>query len=576
MKWRQTAVFLVVSALAGCYYEWGVRATGTEFLWHHNDLTGYYNYLTRGFTEGHLYLPVEPDPRLLALPDPLDPNAGNDLPKLFDAVLYNRHYYLYHGVGPAVMLFLPWRLISGNDLPEGFALFVFGFGGYLFAAGTLLLLLRKAGVEVKPWVLGLMLLALAFCQSVPFLLSRVWVYEIAIGGGYFCVAAGLYFLARSLESQRVVWPAAAGLMLTMAVACRPHLGIVTGLGLIAAAFALRRRVVAFVVPMVIVGVAIGIYNFERFGSPFDFGLHYQLTGAYQGVLHLRAENVLPGLYYMLFTRPEFTNIFPWVLIPWPPRSVPRPPLYFVEPIVGALFLAPFVPMAFVALFLRLLGALRWVVVLSGGAIVCFLITTGLSTQRYEVDFLPLLGLAAMAAFGVCIARTKGVARIGLSCGLAASVVFGLVVNLAMGIAGPYDDLMKNKPARYVAIAKWFSPASGLRPQLNPPVAADFSAPVATGPEHFRQDLLSAGRQPWQYELFLDHLSGKPVLVSKFAGANLTKEMPLSAAPVPFHVAFMPQTQEMIVAANGAEVFRHKLDALITAPAQVVLHEPARQ
>ena len=48
-------------------------------------------------------------------------------------------------------------------------------------AGTLLLLLRKAGVEVKPWVLGLMLLALAFCQSVPFLLSRVWVYEIAIG-----------------------------------------------------------------------------------------------------------------------------------------------------------------------------------------------------------------------------------------------------------------------------------------------------------------------------------------------------------------------------------------------------------
>jgi hypothetical protein len=137
VKWRQTAVFLVVSALAGCYYEWGVRATGTEFLWHHNDLTGYYNYLTRGFTEGHLYLPVEPDPRLLALPDPLDPNAGNDLPKLFDAVLYNRHYYLYHGVGPAVMLFLPWRLISGNDLPEGFALFVFGFGGYLFAAGTL-------------------------------------------------------------------------------------------------------------------------------------------------------------------------------------------------------------------------------------------------------------------------------------------------------------------------------------------------------------------------------------------------------------------------------------------------------
>jgi hypothetical protein len=125
VKWRQTAVFIAVAVVTGFYYEWGVRATGFEFQWHRTDLTGYYNYLAQGFAAGHLYLPIEPDARLLALPNPIDPNAGQDLPKLFDAVLYGRHYYLYHGAGPAVLLFWPWRVVTGWDLPEGFALFAF-------------------------------------------------------------------------------------------------------------------------------------------------------------------------------------------------------------------------------------------------------------------------------------------------------------------------------------------------------------------------------------------------------------------------------------------------------------------
>jgi hypothetical protein len=64
-----------------------------------------------------------------------------------------------------------------------------------------------------------------------------------------------------------------------------------------------------------------------------------------------------------------------------------------------MFLAPFIPMAGAALFMRRLGAMRWVVVLSALSVLGFLTATGLSTQRYEVDFLPLLVLGATAGFG---------------------------------------------------------------------------------------------------------------------------------------------------------------------------------
>ena len=59
-------------------------------------------------------------------------------------------------------------------------------------------------------MLTAMLLALGICQGIPFLLSRVWVYELAVGGGYFCLSGAVFFLARSWRTNRLAWlPASA-------------------------------------------------------------------------------------------------------------------------------------------------------------------------------------------------------------------------------------------------------------------------------------------------------------------------------------------------------------------------------
>ena len=67
-------------------------------------------------------------------------------------------------------------------------------------------------------------------------------------------------------------------------------------------------------------------------------------------------------------------------------------------------------------------------------------------------------------------------------------------------------------------------------------------------------------------MFVDHLNGKPVLVSRFGNADVTREMAPGTAR--FRVRYARESGEMVVAADGAEVLRQKVEGLVSAPAEV--------
>src|SRR4051794_7053276 len=200
MPRRRWAAIAFAIAATGLYYRWELRSTGYALDWVH-DQSGYYNYLGRAFASGHLALPIEPAKELLALSNPWDP-AANEPYRMHDMAFFRGRYYLYHGAAPAVLLFAPWRLITRHDLPERFGIFLLCFGGYLFSCAALLRALTLAEAKTGPGLLCGMLLALGFCQSAPYLLSRVWVYEVAIAGGYFCVSAAVFFVLRGIGADR--------------------------------------------------------------------------------------------------------------------------------------------------------------------------------------------------------------------------------------------------------------------------------------------------------------------------------------------------------------------------------------
>jgi hypothetical protein len=138
----------------------------------------------------------------------------------------------------------------------------------------------------------------------------------------------------------------------------------------------------------------------------------------------------------------------------------------------------------------------------------------------------------------------------------------------MGITGPYDEITRNKPARYIAIAKAFSPFPSLRPQLNPPIDERFSSPILKALDHEVKPLFYAGQPPYRYEVFIDHLDGKPAIVSKFNTERIIKEIPLSDQPVEFRVQYLPATGEALVYTGGSELIRHKIGTLIAAPVEI--------
>ncbi len=592
-------MFILVTFAVGTYYLWAVRAAGDPFYWRY-DLGGYYDYLGRGFSQGHLYVPIDPSPKLLALKNPWDP-AVDDTLKMADMALFHGRYYLYHGAGPAFMLFTPWRLVTGHDLPENFALFLLCFGGFLFSCGTLHKLFTLARVKPGPLLLTALLLALGVCQSVPYLLNRVWVYEIAIGGGYFCISAAVFFLARGMRSRRsVYWLAGSGLMFGLAIFCRPHLGLVAAIALAGLAVyltksrsfisALRtREFIAFVVPLTLAGAAVATYNYRRFGDPFEFGIRYLLTGADQNRIKLTTGNVLPGLYYMLFCPPDFSPVFPIVRLvlryPFNSLAFPFPAGYFIEPIAGGLYVAPIIAaLAMTPWAVRLVMQrepenartfrfLMWTILASSAAVLLFLAATGFSTQRYQVDFLPLAVLGGAAAFGVCLARSTGFTRSVLSVALAVVVAYSVVANLALGIVGPYDEMVRKRPASYLRIARWLTPIEQFLPTMKPSISVGFIAEFVSQPDGFQEPLVTMGQGLYRHFIFVEHLRGRLRIISQSGFSTVSQEIEEPGnKPVEFEVTYSPDSGRMTTAANGHEILIHEIGILVTAPAQVTVGE----
>jgi hypothetical protein len=590
------ASFLMV----GAFYFWiiGIGAAPDRFAWNSGldqhyglpspaiakgswDIYGYYQLLGRAFASGQLSLPIKPQPELLALANPQD-NSVNGPYKLLDTVLYKHRYYLYHGPVPALLLFAPWYLITRHDLPENFAAFLLALGGYFFLSILLLQALPFLSRPIPVSLLMLCLLALGVGNSVPFLLHRVAVYEIAIACGYFCLSAGFYFLFRGLMdlSHRTAWYALAGLSLGLAIGCRPHLGLAA-----AAAFVLlllcrfhRRDVLAFAIPVIACGLAVAAYNYARFGNPIEFGLRYQLADTPYQNIRLSAVNVVPGLYYMLLCPPDFVPEFPFFRLAWrepfDSSTYLLPPRYFLEPTGGLLGLCPIALLAILAIFLRKHALFPLLISMLAFATSCilFVATTGLTSQRFEIDFEPFLVFIGCVAACELIGMLRSRIRILASIALAVLLIYTMAANVALAIQGPYDQFVQASPETYVKLAGWFSPLEQFRiiqnPALRLQASFEFSSPCK--PE--REPLISTGEFGSRYFLWDEcGPDGSLKLISETSvQSSERQEVAVRYSPGQNLVGlnFTPADRIMTVTWNGSVVLRQRIRFLITSPSQI--------
>ena len=475
---RRRAGIAGAFALVIAFYFW--TATSSEGPWRPTANTGsYYNHLADAFRAGQLHLLIDPSPQLLALPDPYDPhqNAGF---RLHDAVLFKGKYYLYYGPTPALLLYLPFKKLTGLEFTDPLAVALSCSIGLFFAFRLIEFLCRLHMPQTPFWLRLASVPALGFGSVMPFLLRRPLHYEVAISVGYALAFAGLYyFVAGSLGGRLKRGRIAVGsLLLGLAAGARVPL---LAAGLVPAVLAgyviLNRKreplrdhlmtLLAFGAPLTACVFLLGLYNHLRFGSWTEFGVSYTLQGLQSARTYkfYSLARGSAGFFYYVLAPPHLSADFPFIRLD-PAFYLPPPSGYILEPVAGIL---PNVPLLVILLLVPLLylGSSHppltlWLAaapLLAAGLVLLLQATLAAGTMRYEVDFATFLLVPALLLWFACVnalryARAWRMITVTIFAGL---LLVTIIVHTAFSLVGYYDNLKRGSPRTYEMIHAVFLP-----------------------------------------------------------------------------------------------------------------------
>lgn len=557
--WHRT-ILAAGFVMVAWFYAWTNDPTAASWRIH-GEQSDYYNVLIHGFLKGHLYMDFPVAKELLACPDPWNPAVrGPNVPILQDATYYNGHYYLYYGVAPLTLM-LPFRLITGADMPLSLAAVCFACAGLL--AGLMLWesIRDRYFPAVRPWVGLAAALIIGVASPMPVLLRRTLVYELPIASGCCFGLAALLALYWSIHSHRfrIRWLVLASVALGLAVASRLTFLFATPVLLIPVWLAwceggrrtlskLPFRVLAAaVVPIAIIGAMMAIYNFERYGQFGEFGTKYQVAEMFNLMNPRRfATAYVPfNLVDYFLATPDLSHHFPYFYFPgawhWP---IHAPSGYWGPELVpGLLVCFPICCLAALSVF----GATRgtdqqrsglgaWLLGAWGlfaATCVCLLCYYA-GAVRYMVDFTPSLMLCAAVGLLVLehwLIQTRGLAGkvIGRGIWLGLLIVSSLIaVMFSLGVRATFRSV---DPVGHARVARFFERLSFWNPQL-PNQGGPVEITVRLD-KHFgireSEPLFASGAGDFSEHVFLRRSDDDHVVVGYRRGLNAEAQL---SAPIP--------------------------------------------
>ncbi|MFR5614319.1 MAG: cytochrome C oxidase Cbb3 [Eggerthella lenta] len=252
-----------------------------------------YAELAKAMAHGQLYLEEEPPQWLQDSNDPYDKGARDEMqketgePYLFDVAYYNGHYYVYFGVVPVILFYLPFYLLTGANFPTAIGVLI---AVVAFVLGCSALLDRFARYHFKRVSLGLYLLLqipLVMCCGVLYLLKFPTFYSLPIALGLAFSVWGLYFWMKGRASAGPEkWYLAGSLCMALVAGCRPQLLVLSlvAFPLFWRAYITKRRLLTprgarefacLIAPYLVVAAGLIV---QPCAPPFtDFGANYNLT-----------------------------------------------------------------------------------------------------------------------------------------------------------------------------------------------------------------------------------------------------------------------------------------------------------
>lgn len=294
-----------------------------------NDAYNPYQELAWALDAGQASLLEQPPQELVDMENPYDYIARgvSNFEYKYDYAYYDGAYYVYHGILPCLLFYLPVYHLTGLNMPNSLPVF---FCCLLFGIG-LVCLMRQVIIRYFPKtpfaVLVLITLAGLFGCQLPFFITQPVSYHLTVICAAMLIVWGLYFWLSSLKMgerpDSLCRLFGGSFCMALVAAVRPTLLIYSLL-----AFPLFGRIwftrredyekkdkirmaASFAIPYVIVAIPVMYYNYIRFGSVFDFGVNYNLTNMDVGKIPFSLEKIVAAVYGFLIKLPEVHYRFPY-------------------------------------------------------------------------------------------------------------------------------------------------------------------------------------------------------------------------------------------------------------------------
>ncbi len=428
-----------------------------------NPVTNNYSQLAISFKSHQLYLREQPPAALLALSDPYDWAARYSIRRTFtmDVSLYNGKFYLYWGPVPSLLLTIFSKEYL-QSLGDQYVFFAFLYGLFLYSSLLVRYYWEKSNHSLPAWMIGFSLLAIGISGPIPRILTLASVYEAAVVGCQFFFIGGCYWAYSAIRTRPVSswkitlaslhWAFAVGTRITVLPAVlflvlmvlfhvwkENNLYVPRRLAL---------AIFAIVIPLFILMVGLGWYNYARFGSVSEFGIQYQLAQVdYHKFTKVFSTDYLYLNFQNYFLRPFITQAkFPFL------RAIEI--IYSNERITGLLITTPFILVTLIPLSRSLyyrsilqknhvaarngMSAENWLTLgLAGSSLILLslILLFYYPAVRYSLEFLPSMMLLATMNLGAGYEIFEGSSTLRKSYlfFVAALVVFSITVSMLLAV-----------------------------------------------------------------------------------------------------------------------------------------------
>lgn len=398
-----------------------------------------YELITEAFLAGQLHFQYDDiDPRLVAMENPYDTEAREQLGVYYywDHAFYDGQYYMYFGVVPVLLTFLPYRLITGTTL-AGYHVAQLYTGVFIAGIFALFWLLGRQFFRRMPLALYLLLCAAVSYLSVWNAVATPQLYGMAIICALGLGVWSLYCFARAVwcienENRAIACAALGALLGALVFGCRPTVGFFNLLALPLLGVFLKKhplnarlagKLVLAALPYALVAAGLMGYNWARFENPFEFGQAYQLTvtdqSSYGSMLsRFDPAALLSGLQYDLLNL-KTPDILPsnGLLLTFPVLTAGLLCLnQKSRAILKEKKLTPFFVCLIVSVLVIAIFDLLW---------------APHPTPRYRMDFSWLMGIAAFLAIGCACEQRENPVRFSRIMGLLCLLTMAAAVLMAL-------------------------------------------------------------------------------------------------------------------------------------------------